>query len=65
MRESDMDLEPFARLLRQKRKQAIDTSVRARQQIIAPPVNPEKRPLETPRERTAQLPANWVSNRFQ
>jgi hypothetical protein len=65
MRESDMDLEPFARRLREKRLQAIDTSIRARQQIILPPVAPNDRTIEMPRERTAQFPANSLGNRFQ
>lgn len=60
-----MDLESFARRLRENRLQANDASVRARQQIILPPVTPPERTIETSRERTAQFPANPLGNGFQ
>lgn len=65
MRKSDMDLESFARRLRENRVQANDASVRARQQIILPPIAPAERAVEISRERTLQFPANPGANRFQ
>jgi hypothetical protein len=64
MRESNMDLESFARRLRENRLQANDASVRARQQIILPPAAPADRTIEMRRERTAQFPANSLGNRL-
>jgi hypothetical protein len=60
-----MDLEALARRLRENRLQANGASIRARQQIILPPVAPSDRTIEMRRERTAQFPANSQGNRVR